>query len=173
MRRAFYAVAAIVVVLALIVPFISFEVPDQTTIVVSGMGRVGTSAYDEMHDKYGDTVLGVDSDPLRVIAHANAKRNVVLGDPSDADFWDRVQKTHTIRIVLLALPQVNSNLAVLRQLHVAGFDGSVAATARFPKDADTLRKAGVDTVYDIYTEAGVGFAAHVDQNIEHDAGRAG
>jgi predicted Kef-type K+ transport protein len=139
-------------------------------ILVIGMGRVGTGAYDEMYGRYGDTVLGIDSDPVRVARHVAEGRNVVVGDPSDADFWDRVEATHMIRLVLLALPQLRSNLSVLNQLEAAGFDGRVAATARFPDDVEALREAGVDTVFNIYTEAGAGFAAHVTQNILRDFG---
>lgn len=141
--------------------------PRHASIIVIGMGRVGTGAYDELRKRHGDTVLGVDSDPVRVARHAEAGRNVAVGDPQDADFWARVEVTHTICMVLLALPQVNSNIDVLHQLKAAGFPGSVAATARYPDDAETLRQVGIDTVFNIYTEAGAGFATHVLQNIEH------
>jgi len=140
-------------------------------ILVVGLGRVGTGAYDEMRTRHGETVLGVDSDPVRVAGHASAGRNVAVGDPTDADFWDRVQRTHTIDQVLLALPQVSSNIAVLHQLKAAGFDGRFAATARYPDDAETLRHAGIDTVFNIYTEAGAGFATHVFETSEDGDGR--
>jgi len=138
-------------------------------ILVVGMGRVGTGAYEQMRKRYGDTVLGVDSDPVRVARHASAGRNVAVGDSTDADFWYRVQRTHTISIVLLALPQVSSNITVLHQLKAAGFDGRVAATARYPNDAEMLRREdGIDTVFNVYTEAGAGFATHALENLEHD-----
>ena len=131
------------------------------TIVVIGMGRVGTGAYDEMRSRKGETVVGVDSDPVKVRRHQAAGRKVLLGDPSDADFWDRVSKTHRVRLLMLALPNLSINLSVLEQLEMSHFDVHVAATARYPDDVEPLKEAGAATVYNIYTEAGAGFAAHV------------
>ena len=74
------------------------------TIAIIGMGGVGTSAYNEMRQRYGDTVVGIDIDPMTVKAHRTQGRKVLLGDPSDSDFWDRIQKEHTLQTVLLALP---------------------------------------------------------------------
>ena len=131
------------------------------TIVVIGMGRVGTGAYDEMRERKGETVVGVDSDPVKVRQHQEVGRKVLLGDPSDADFWDRVSKTHSVRLMMLALPHQSINLSVLEQLEMSHFDVRVAATARYPDEVEALKEAGATTVYNIYTEAGAGFAAHV------------
>ena len=114
-----------------------------------------------MHELHGDTVVGIDIDPVTVRNQRAAGRHVLLGDPGDADFWDRVQAAHTLELVMLALPNLNTNLAVLEQLRAAGFDGKVAATAKFEDEVDVLREAGATTVFNIYTEAGTGFAAHV------------
>ena len=131
------------------------------TIAVIGMGRVGTGAYDKMRSLYGETVVGVDFDPITVREQQSTGRNILLGDPSDADFWDRVAETHTIQLVMLALPKLKTNLSVLDQLKEARFAGRVAATARFPDEVETLKQAGAATVFNIYTEAGTGFATHV------------
>ncbi len=134
---------------------------EEAAIAVVGMGRVGTGAYDEMRALYGETVVGVDSDPLKVESHRATGRKVLLGDPSDADFWDRVTGAHRIQLAMLALPKLTTNLAVLDQLREAHFSGQVAATARFPDEVEALEEAGANTVFNIYTEAGSGFAAHV------------
>lgn len=131
------------------------------TIAVLGMGRVGTGAYDEMHSMFGKAVIGVDFDPIKVRKQRSTGRNVWLGDPSDADFWDRIAELHTIELVMLALPKLSTTLSVLEQLEAARFTGRVAATARYPDDVEALRQAGAATVFNIYTEAGTGFAAHV------------
>jgi len=88
-------------------------------------------------------------------------RNVWLGDPSDADFWDRIAELHTIELVLLTLPKLSMTLSVIEQLEAARFTGRVAATARYPDDVEALRQAGAAMVFNIYAEAGTGFAAHV------------
>ena len=140
------------------------------TTAIIGMGRVGTAAYDQMHQAFGDTVVGVDIDPVRVERQQSSGRHVLLGDPSDADFWDRVQAAHTLELVLLALPNLSSNLAVLDQLNTSSSTCRVAATARFPDEIEVLRKAGASSVYNLYAEAGSGFAAHVAAQTPTKAG---
>ena len=131
------------------------------TIAIIGMGRVGTAAYDMMHQSFGGNVVGVDIDPARVERQQSSGRHVLLGDPSDADFWDRVQAAHTLELVMLALPNLAANLAVLDQLKASSCDCRVAATARFPDEIEVLKEAGASSVYNLYAEAGSGFAAHV------------
>jgi phosphoribosylcarboxyaminoimidazole (NCAIR) mutase len=63
---------------------------------------------------------------------------------------------------MLALPKLNTSVAVLDRLGEVSFAGRVAATARYPDEVEALKKAGAATVFDIYTEAGAGFAAHVN-----------
>lgn len=130
-------------------------------VAVIGMGTVGTGAYDQLLERYGDKVLGVDIYADTVENQVTYGRNVILGDPSDADFWDRVNEEHQINLVLLTLPRFNTTLAVIEQLKETGFKGHIAATAKFPDEIEQLEKIGVDTVFNIFTEAGAGFAAHV------------
>mgnify|MGYP003639392269 CR=1 FL=1 len=131
------------------------------TIAIIGMGAIGTGAYDKMVELHGETVVGVDIDPVTAGNHRASGRNVLLGDPSDADFWDRMQATHSLETVMLALPKFTTNLAVLRQLRAASYAGHIAATAKFPDEVEVLQEAGAQTVFSIYTEAGAGFAGHV------------
>lgn len=131
------------------------------TIAVIGMGGVGTGAYDTMRERYGETVVGIDTDPVTSRNQQSTGRVVLHGDPSDADFWDRVQASHTLELVMLTLPKVDTTIAVLDRLKEAGFSGHVAATAKFPDEVEALRHAGAETVFNIYTEAGAGFATHV------------
>ena len=139
-------------------------------VAVVGMGGVGSSAYDEMRRLYGEKVIGVDIDPATAKSHQSAGRNVVQGDPSDPDFWDRVQYDHTLKLVMVALPKLNTTLEVIEQLENASYEGQVAATSKFPDEAETLKQHGVDIVFNIYTEAGTGFATHVSrQALKPDA----
>lgn len=131
------------------------------TIAVIGMGGIGTGTYDKMRETHGDTVVGVDIDPVTVRNQLSTGRNVLLGDPSDADFWDRTQATHTLKVVMLVLPKFTANLAVLEQLKSTSFAGRVAAIAKFPDEVEVLKQAGANTVFNFYTEAGAGFAAHI------------
>ncbi len=139
-------------------PAISAE---EATVAIVGMGGVGTGAYDKMRELYGDSVIGIDIDPITVSNQCAADRKVIIGDPSDADFWDRVQVTHTIELILLTLPKLNTSLAVLEQLMATDFAGRIAVTARFADEVEILQQAGATTVFNIYAEAGAGFASHV------------
>ena len=135
------------------------------TIAVVGMGGIGSSAYDEMRRLHGETVIGVDIDPATVKNHIAASRNVLHGDPSDADFWGRIQSRHKLKLVMLALPKLSTTLAVAQQLSTVAFDGQMAATSKFQDEVEKLQQAGVTVVFNIYTEAGSGFAAHVSANL--------
>ncbi len=134
------------------------------SIAVFGMGRVGSGAYDRMRETYGDIVVGVDFDGELVKKHQLLGRKVLHGDPSDADFWEQINKEHGIELVLLALPKLLPNLDALEQLKEISFSGRIAATARYPDEVEILQQAGATAVFDMYTEAGTGFADHVMTN---------
>ena len=77
-----------------------------STIAIFGMGRVGSGAYDKMREYHGETVVGVDFDSYIVTRHQSKGRKVLHGDPSDADFWEKIEKEHSIKLVMLALPNL-------------------------------------------------------------------
>lgn len=132
------------------------------TVAVFGMGRVGSGAYDRMRKLHGETVVGIDFDAEVINRHLSMGRNVLRGDPSDADFWDKIEKDHSIELVMLALPNLEANLDALQQLRGISFAGRIAATARYPDEEERLRRSGATAVFNIYTEAGTGFADHVE-----------
>jgi thiazole synthase ThiGH ThiG subunit len=87
---------------------------------------------------------------------------VIQGSATDPDFWHRLQLDHgSIRLVLLSLPQLSENVFAAEHLVKEGFDGLIGAIARFPDDEPVLQAAGVHMVFDLYAEAGSGFAQHV------------
>ena len=91
---------------------------------------------------------------------------MISGDPSDGDFWDRMQADHTLEVVMLTLPRVLTSESVIRELRRSGFAGQIAVTARFPDQEERLKTAGADMVFNTFTEAGAGFAAHVSGNVQ-------
>jgi hypothetical protein len=134
-------------------------------IAVFGIGRVGTAAYDDMRQRYGEIVIGVDFDAEIVEKHCRAGRNVIAGDAADLDFWERgtTGSREKIRLVILAMPKHNANMNALEELTRRQFTGKIAATAMFDDEVDELKQAGAHAVYNIYAEAGFGFAEHVYQ----------
>lgn len=131
------------------------------SIAVFGMGRIGVAAYDRLAAKFPDKVIGFDRDPVSVEAHIEEGRHVMLADATDSDFWERVCPRHEIDLVVLAMPKHQANVKAVETLKRHGYDGVVAVSARFPDQVRELRHLGVDTAFNLYQEAGTGFAAHV------------
>ena len=126
------------------------------------MGRVGSGAYVKMRELHGETVIGIDFDAELIKKHQSMGRNMLHGDPSDADFWDKIERRHNLKLVMLALPNLQANLDALAELREVSFSGHIAATAKFPDEMTILQESGANAVFNIYTEAGAGFAEHVE-----------
>jgi glutathione-regulated potassium-efflux system ancillary protein KefC len=81
--------------------------PGDANVMIVGMGRVGSGAYDELVHEKGLRPVGIDADPDSVPKQKAAGRNVVQGSATDADFWHRLHLDDGhIKLVLLAMPQV-------------------------------------------------------------------
>ncbi len=132
-----------------------------TEAAVIGMGAVGTGTFDAILDAHEHAVIGVDINSEVVHRQREQGRTVVAGDPGDRDFWIRLNSGGTLQRVLITLPHLSVTLSVIQQLRAAGFEGQIAATARYPDQREAMLKAGADLVFDTFTEAGVGFATHV------------
>ncbi|MGD8291416.1 MAG: cation:proton antiporter [Desulfobacterales bacterium] len=142
-------------------------------IAVFGMGRVGTSAYDDMRRRHGEVVIGVDFDNDIVKKHLESGRRVIRGDPTDHDFWAKARQTgEKIQMILLTLPEHTANMTAVAQLTQNKFAGSIAATAKFDDEVEELKAAGAQAVFNLYTEAGFGLAEHVCQTIDNRSEKA-
>ncbi len=140
--------------------------PGDARVLIFGMGRVGTGAYDSLCQHLTHPVLGVDQDEKVVAAHQAAGRRVIRGSATDPEFWDRMRLDDgQTEIILLALPNVHENVFAARQIRDGGFTGRIAATAKYDEDITTLRKAGVDAAFNLYAEAGAGFAESVYRDL--------
>ncbi|KAA6183246.1 potassium transporter Kef [Thiohalocapsa marina] len=136
--------------------------PGDADAMIVGMGRVGAGAYDTLHLDKGRNPVGIDADPDMVARHRSAGRNVVQGSATDADFWHRLHLDDGhVKLVLLAMPQLSENVFAAEHLRKEGFQGAIGAVARFPDEESALHAAGVHQVFDLYAEAGAGFAQHV------------
>lgn len=62
---------------------------------------------------------------------------------------------------MLALPNFQAIVSALQQIRNCGYQGQIAATAKFPDEEALLREAGATAVFNFYTEAGAGFANQV------------
>jgi predicted Kef-type K+ transport protein len=134
-------------------------------IAVLGMGRVGTGAYADLVAHCGDVVVGVEVDSAKVTAARELGHRVIQADVTDPAFWHRLERGR-IELILLAMPAHDSNIHAYELLRASNYEGKVAAIARFPDEVAVLQEAGVDVAFNMYAEAGAGFASHVRSNLE-------
>lgn len=130
-------------------------------IAIFGMGRVGLAAFGILEHRFPGRVIGFDRDPAAVEAHHEAERNVLLADATDSDFWERVCVRDDLDLVVLAMPNHRANVQTLATLQRHHFHGVVVATGLFQDQVKELRSLGADTAFNLYSEAGAGFANHV------------
>ena len=139
-------------------------------VLILGMGRVGSGAYDHLESLCGESLIGVDFDAETVSRQQQAGRRVLRGDATDPDFINSFDKVSAgINLVLVTMPNHTANLAVVEQLQAHGFKGHIAATAKYADELDDFAALGIDTAYNIYAEAGSGFAEHVLQHFSCDS----
>jgi len=134
-------------------------------ILVFGMGRLGTAVYDQLSKKYGQKVLAIDINNDKVAQHQTQGRNVLHDDATDIEFWDAVkhdhQNTEQVKIVILCMGNFNANLIAIERLKTIGYKGIIAATGVHDDQINILKRLGVNSVYNVFTEAGTGFADHL------------
>jgi predicted Kef-type K+ transport protein/CheY-like chemotaxis protein len=130
-------------------------------IAIFGMGRVGSGAYKELQNVRDEVIIGVDHDVARVARLAQKGLNVVVGNPGDPDFWDKVEHNPPFDLVLLALPNLDANLNALEQIKQLNYALEISAVVTYTDEERVLREHGIEKVYNIYSAAGAGFAEHV------------
>lgn len=129
-------------------------------VLVFGMGRVGAGVYDTLLTQYGEKLLGIDYDLDVVSKQIEEGRSVISGDATDYDFWERL-KPGSVKLIMLDMPNVKEALAAVEMIKHSGYQGQLAATVKHNDGIQLLKDAGVDSVFNIYAEAGSGFANHV------------
>lgn len=133
-------------------------------ILVMGMGRLGTGAYDYLKGSYGDTLVGFEENILKVDDHSRKGRSVLVGDASDRDLWQRLPITQ-VKQVILALSNHSETVLVTNMLRELGYTGTIAAVAKFDDHLQELKELGV-IAFNYYSEAGAGFAEHVVSTLQ-------
>jgi glutathione-regulated potassium-efflux system ancillary protein KefC len=136
-------------------------------VLIFGMGRVGTGAYDLSLSRVGEAVVGFDIDSDAIDAHTAAGRRVFRASATDADFWERLHiDRERVRAVMLAMSSHVESLVAIRLIRAEGFPGLLVASAHFADEMDELREAGADKVFHVMAEAGTGLAEHALDHLE-------
>lgn len=133
-------------------------------ILILGMGRTGTAAYDHLCADCAD-IVAIDADTYKVAAHRAAGRNVLFADVEDAGFW-RGLDISGLRAVILAMDSSDAKEAAAIALRHRGFGGAIIAHALFDDEIARLTDAGATHTYLTMTQAGVGLADHAAAAID-------
>lgn len=136
----------------------------EAKVLVIGMGRVGSGAYDELVHMWPDQVLGIEHIAEKADAHRAAGRHVKVGDATDTDFWNAIKAAQAKDLIVLAMPSHHSNVYAAKQIRNAGLTCHVVAIAKFDEEVQELAALGVPA-FNMYGEAGSGLARHALENI--------
>ncbi|HEY3519230.1 MAG TPA: cation:proton antiporter family protein [Gammaproteobacteria bacterium] len=132
-------------------------------ILIVGMGRVGSGAYDYLRE-LNENIVGIDSDPAKIESGVRAGRRVAYADAEDPSFWLRLN-VDRLRAIMLAVPDLQAKVSAAQALRRRGYRGLLSATHLFPEEREPILEAGCDVTYNYYTEAGVGFARHTYETL--------
>lgn len=127
-------------------------------VLIFGMGRVGTGAYDQLAARRDPLVVGVDRREETVDRHRAEGRTVMRGDALDRDFWERVRFHPEVELVIAAMSNHPANLECVRRVREFLPGARIAAIASFPDQVRELQDAGVDVARNLYEEAGQALA---------------
>ncbi len=139
-------------------------------ILIFGLGKLGSAVYDQLNLKYGQSVIGLDYN-LEVVEKLQAEgKNVILDDATDSEFWERIAnspiRSKQVRAVMLCMNDHKSNLFAVERLKAINYGGLIAATAIYDDEIKELEKLNIQSVYNLYSEAGFGFADHTCQRLD-------
>lgn len=128
--------------------------------LVLGMGNIGAGAYDAMRERYGEAVLGVDENSVKLARHHLEGRRVIDADASDPDLWALI-RMNEVEQVMLALTNHKENMLVGKQLRAMGYKGPITAIVRYQEEGEELRQYDIES-FNLFNEAGRGFAERAE-----------
>ncbi|WP_269617590.1 cation:proton antiporter family protein [Zhongshania sp. BJYM1] len=132
-------------------------------IVIFGMGRIGSGAYEYLSQHYPNRIVGVEESADKALKMRLAGISCVPGDASDRDFLERAD-LHRRKTVLVSLTNHAENIDVVKLLQQLDYKGKIAVVSRFPDQQEELVNMGCIT-FNLYAEAGHGFAERVMEDM--------
>ncbi len=143
---------------------------EDVKVLVFGLGRTGTPAFFALNEAFDGEVLGIDMEQDVVERFTASSARAMVGDATNPEFWSRIVGLEgKVELVLLSMPNKDSNLAAAERLRERGYTGMIAATALYPDDVEDLRAVGIDDIFNLYAAAGEGLAQYLtDLVLEHE-----
>ena len=129
------------------------------SVMVLGMGRVGSGVYEYLQPRCEGNLIGIEESANKTAQLQKEGFNVIRADGNDGDFW-RHLKVEKIDLIMVSLTNHAENKSVLELIRATHYQGKIAVVSRFPDELDELRKMGC-IAFNLYAEAGHGFAEHV------------
>ena len=129
--------------------------------LVLGVGRLGLACYTELSEVYGAKVLGVEHDPARARHLQERGYNVVEGDATDIDFWERVKDSHQIDMIMLAMPSQHANVDTVKEIRASNINTdecTISSVAMYREDVEDLEALGLNVVVHLQDGAGESLA---------------
>ncbi|MGI9319638.1 MAG: NAD-binding protein, partial [bacterium] len=136
----------------------------RSDVAVLGMGRVGLGAYNFLKQNLSDSIVGIEENDEKARLHRDNGINCDHGDASDQALWMH-SGLNRCKKIFVCLSNHRENLYVVDLAREAGFKGVLAVVSRFPDEERELKELGCIT-FNLYAEAGHGFAEHVMNQIE-------
>ena len=121
--------------------------------LVLGLGRVGKAAFETLVAEPDPRVIGIESDPGVVEVLRRRRANVIEGDATDREFWERIRGNHTLQIAIFALPNREANAAAIRLRRRTPFSGTVGVITRDDGGAAVWVDFSVDASLSLYAGA--------------------
>jgi len=118
-----------------------------------------------MAEHHNKVVLGIDINLNTIKKHEEIGYNVIQGDVNDLNFWQRINMSKNLPLVILTTPNHSTHMHVIEQLNLIHCNIQVAAISRYDDELKELQGAGVQVVFNLYEEAGFGFAEHIYKQI--------
>lgn len=120
-------------------------------VIVFGLGRYGSRLMAGL-DEAGLQVLGVDFDPEVCRALRRKGHSVRFGDSTESDFIASLPIADAAWVIV-TIPDLASNRALLQALEENRYRGQIAVVARDEGESAALRGLGVPTVIDTLSNA--------------------
>jgi len=127
-------------------------------VLLCGMGRVGKMAYAHLSKQFENKITSIDYNHERVKNLQRSNINVLWGDSTDSNFWENVHMPK-VKMVLLASNDYPTDLNTANELYcIVNKQFQIGALGQYEEEIESLKNAGVDFVYDCYSQLGKEFA---------------
>ncbi len=133
-------------------------------ILVLGMGRVGKGAYQHLEAANKGNIVGIEENLDKVFQHRDEGYKCMHGDATDNDFWEAAELDRR-KLILVSLTNHSENLTVVKLARQFNFKHTLAVVSRYPDEQKELESLGCIS-FNLYGEAGHGFAEHVMKQME-------